>query len=280
MVIIPNPRLWDLVQEDVPYMDLTTDVLGIGDAPGVIEYYTREDCLLACMEEVVKMMRLLGAEVVEWKRSGTHVAAGETFLKARGTASSLHAAWRVCLNIVAHCSAIATKTEGVVAAMHAENPRCELLTTRKSMPGAKDLMVKAVMVGGAFPHRLGLSESILVFDHHLEFMGGIDGFIDALPDLRARCIEKKIFVEANAEDSLRLAREGIDGLQFDKVPVADLAALVAQIRAIDQRIVLIAAGGINAGNAADYAATGVDGLATSAMFSAKPLDMSVRMRAL
>mgnify|MGYP007111635593 CR=1 FL=1 len=29
--------------------------------------------------------------------------------------------------------------------------------------------------------------------------------------------------------------------------------------------------------AAEYAATGVDGLATTALFTAKPLDMSVRM---
>lgn len=39
-------------------------------------------------------------------------------------------------------------------------------------------------------------------------------------------------------------------------------------------------GGINPGNAAAYAATGVDGLATTAPFAAKPLDMSVRMHAL
>ncbi len=39
----------------------------------------------------------------------------------------------------------------------------------------------------------------------------------------------------------------------------------------------MAAGGINPSNAAAYAATGVDGLATTAPFSAKPLDMSARM---
>ena len=53
-----------------------------------------------------------------------------------------------------------------------------------------------------------------------------------------------------------------------------------QIRAIDPRVTLVAAGGINPQNAADYAATGVDGLATTALYTAKPLDMSVRMEAL
>ena len=43
---------------------------------------------------------------------------------------------------------------------------------------------------------------------------------------------------------------------------------------------LIAAGGVNLGNAAEYAATGVDGLATTCLHFARPLDMSVHMSAL
>ena len=41
-----------------------------------------------------------------------------------------------------------------------------------------------------------------------------------------------------------------------------------------------AAGGVNLSNAEEYAATGVDGLATTCLHFAKPLDMSVRMAAL
>ena len=98
-------------------------------------------------------------------------------------------------------------------------------------------------------------------------------------------MEKKLFVEANAEQARTLARvsaggEGVDGIQLDKVPVEQLAELVAELREIDPHLTLIAAGGINPSNAAAYAATGVDGLATTAPFSAKPCDMSARMRAL
>lgn len=60
----------------------------------------------------------------------------------------------------------------MVDEVHAVNPECEVLTTRKSMPGAKDLLTCAVMAGGAFPHRLGLSETVLVFEQHLAFFGG------------------------------------------------------------------------------------------------------------
>ena len=61
--------------------------------------------------------------------------------------------------------------------------------------------------------------------------------------------------------------------------MADLDPLVQELRGIDPRLTLIAAGGVNPDNAGAYAACGVDGLATTAPFAAKPLDMSVRMRA-
>ena len=59
-----------------------------------------------------------------------------------------------------------------------------------------------------------------------------------------------------------------------------MSELVRELRAIDPRLTIIAAGGINDMNAASYAATGVDGLATTAPFNAKPIDVGVRMERL
>ena len=280
MITMSGSRIDGLVAEDVPYIDLTCEVLGIGSAMGEMEYFTREDCVLAGVDVSRRIMDALGCAVVSGAPDGASLSAGETFLLVRGSASALHRAWKVCLNVFDHMSAIATRTRAMVEAAHRANPRCEVLTTRKSMPGAKDLMTAAVMIGGAFPHRLGLSETVLVFDHHLEFLGGLEAFIERLPEFKMRCIEKKLFVETDAEHAPALARAGVDGMQFDKVAPDRLRALVEEIRSIDRRVALIAAGGIGPGNAEAYAATGVDGLATTAPFSAKPLDMSIRMRAL
>ncbi len=278
MLRISDARVDGFVAEDVPYVDLTCAVLGIGEEPGEMEYYTREDCVLAGAQVARRIAERLGCEVASCARDGERVAAGETFMVVRGRALDLHAAWKVCLNLFDHLSAVATKTRAMVDAAHEANPRCEVLTTRKSMPGAKDLLTSAVMAGGAFPHRLGLSETVLVFDHHLTFFGGFEAFVEQLPAIKGRCIEKKLFVEADAERARVLARAGVDGIQFDKVPVDELAALVKELREIDPRLTLIAAGGINPQNAGAYAACGVDGLATTVPFAAKPLDMSVRMR--
>lgn len=278
MVVFPEARIDYFISEDVPYLDLTSEVLGVADQAGEMEYYTREECVLAGTDVVRRIARNLGCEVVAVRFDGDRIAAGESFMTLRGPASALHQVWKVGLNTFDHLSAVATKTRQMVDAAHEANPRCEILTTRKSMPGAKDLLTAAVRAGGAWPHRLGLSETVLVFDHHIAFLGGFDAFVERLPEVKRRCVEKKLFVEAGEEQARILARAGVDGIQFDKVPVERLASLVEELRAINPHLTLIAAGGINPGNAAAYAATGVDGLATTAPFSAKPLDMSVRMR--
>ena len=276
-VVISDARIDQLIAEDVPYIDLTTQMLGISGKPARIEFFTREDATVCATEEAARVLQHLGAEVESLVPSGEHVAAGTILLVAVGPAGALHKAWKVCLNLLDHCSAVATKTHNLVSAAKSANPACEVLTTRKSMPGVKDLLTKAVTAGGAFPHRLGLSETVLVFDNHTRLMGGFDAFLEALPSLRSKCIEKKLFVEADADQARALARAGVDGIQFDKIPADELAALVAELREIDPHCTLIAAGGINAKNAAAYAATGVDGLATTAPFSAAPLDMSARI---
>lgn len=278
MVVFPEARIDYFISEDVPYLDLTSEVLGVADQAGEMEYYTREECVLAGTDVVRRIARNLGCEVIAVRFDGDRIAAGESFMTLRGPASALHQVWKVGLNTFDHLSAVATKTRQMVDAAHEANPRCEILTTRKSMPGAKDLLTAAVRAGGAWPHRLGLSETVLVFDHHIAFLGGFDAFVERLPEVKRRCVEKKLFVEAGEEQARILARAGVDGIQFDKVPVERLSSLVEELRAIDPHLTLIAAGGINPGNAAAYAATGVDGLATTAPFSAKPLDMSVRMR--
>lgn len=280
MVRIPDSRLDYLLGEDVPYMDLTSEILNISGKQGRMEYFSRETCVVAGAEIVARLAQREGCAAEIVYVSGSTVEPGETIVRVSGTAGDLHRVWKVGLNILDHLSAVATKTRAMVDSVHAVNPACEVLTTRKSMPGVKDLLVEAVMVGGAYPHRLGLSETVLVFDHHIKFLGGFDEFVRQLPAFRSRCIEKKLFVEATPEQAVVLARAGVDGIQVDKASVEVMTDLVKELRAIDSHLTIIAAGGVNPSNAAAYAATGVDGLASTAPLFAKPLDMSIRMSVL
>ncbi len=172
MLRIPDSRIDQFIAEDVPYIDLTSEVLGICAEQGEMEFFTREACVLAGVSVARRIAEKCGCEITSARADGDGLAAGETFFVVRGAAADLHATWKVCLNTFDHLSAVATKTRMMVNAAHVVNPRCEILTTRKSMPGAKDLLTSAIMAGGAFPHRLGLSETVLVFENQILLFDG------------------------------------------------------------------------------------------------------------
>lgn len=94
--------------------------------------------------------------------SGSRVKPGEMLIEAYGRTGGLHNAWKVSLNILEYCSVIATRTRNLVDLAQKENPDVEVVATRKSFPGTKELSIKAIIAGGTLPNRLGLSETILI----------------------------------------------------------------------------------------------------------------------
>ncbi|MEI8631105.1 hypothetical protein P4S72_01175 [Vibrio sp. PP-XX7] len=106
-------------------------------------------------------------------------------------------------------SGVATRTYFMVNKAKAINPHVIISTTRKNIPGTKKIAIKSIICGGALPHRLGLSETILVFGEHIKMLGGLDTFIEKLPEIKIKVIEKKIGVEAHTfDDGIRLVEAG------------------------------------------------------------------------
>lgn len=267
-----------LINEDVPYIDLTSWALGIREQVGQITYFTRDDAVVCGTEEVRAIFDRLHIEMDHMVPSGRQVIAGSELITGTGRAEDLHMAWKVGQNILDSCSGIATKTKKMVDIVKAANPNMAILTTRKGFPGTKALATKAIMAGGAMPHRLGLSETILIFKQHLNFIGGFDGLLKKLPEIKAECCEKKVIVEATTLDqAIELCRAGVDGIQFDKMSVAELINAVKNLRDEFPDKVLLAAGGINETNIAEYAQTNVNGLVTTSLYSAKPIDVGVKI---
>ena len=278
MHYISDSDIERFIEEDVPYGDLTTHLLGIGPMRGKIIYRAREETTLCCTEEAARLLEKLGAITRRMLPSGTFVPAGTEFLEAEGTAEVLHAGWKAALNLLEYASGVASRTARIVKGARAVNPHVTVLTTRKFFPGTKRIVIKAIAAGGALPHRLGLSETILIFRQHTAFMGGLETFLKTIPDLRARAKETKIIVEAeSAAEAVQITRHGVDVVQVDKVQPNVLAALVKEVRTLNPAVKVSAAGGINETNVTDYAATGVDIIVLSSAYFGKPADIGVSM---
>ncbi|MDV3429560.1 MAG: ModD protein [Bacillota bacterium] len=266
------------IKEDVPYIDLTTLILGIGKQKGKIQFFTREDAVICGTEEVSKIFNRLNINLIKTCASGSLIKKNEIFLEGTGNAEDLHMAWKVSQNIIDYSSGIATKTKRLVDEVSRVNPNLHIITTRKVIPGTKELAVKAVTAGGGYPHRLGLSETILIFKQHLNFLGGIDGLSKILKSIKSKACEKKIIAETESLDqAIELCKIGIDGLQFDKVPSGELKTYIDILRGINPAIVILAAGGINESNIKEYAATGIDAIVTTSVYYAKPIDIGCKI---
>lgn len=275
--VLPDALLAEFLADDVRLGDLTTHLLGIGSQPALMTFVAREPLVLAGAEEAARIIEMTGAAVVLQTSSGTSLAGGGPILTASGPAGALHRSWKVAQTLVEIASGMATATRRIVDAARAIRPNIAVACTRKTVPGAKLLSIKAIMAGGATPHRLGLSETILVFEEHRCFLA------DASPNqiverLRLGAPEKKIVVEvATPAAAVLWAESGAEVIQAEKFSPADIAATIAEFRRAGLSSLLAAAGGINAENAAAYARAGADILVTSAPYAAKPLDVQVKL---
>lgn len=73
LIYIPDSELDALIQQDTPYLDLTTLGLDIGDEPGSLSFYTREPCVLCCTEEVSRILSKLGLSTAYSLPTGTQI---------------------------------------------------------------------------------------------------------------------------------------------------------------------------------------------------------------
>nr|WP_243755458.1 hypothetical protein [Thiomicrorhabdus sp. 6S3-12] len=207
--------------------------------------------------------------------SGIDVPAETEILRVDGRADALHRGWKVAMNLLEHLCGVATHTAKMVAEVEAVS-NIPLLVTRKHLPGMKKPMIKAISNGGAHPHRLGLSETILIFENHLNIIGGRDALHDKIPQLQQSACEKKISVECDTvQQAQQAAQAGADLIQFDKVEVDTLSQWTAQLKNNFPQLKVIIAGGINQQNVRRYAQSGVDGIVLSSLYHAKPADLGV-----
>lgn len=277
---LPDSEIERFLEEDIPFGDLTTHLLGIGQLSGKISFATRHDTTLCCTEEAARLLEKCGCRVTLQTPSGTNLSANQEFLRAEGTAQALHAGWKVAVNLLEYGSGIATRTARIVTAAREINPCIAVLTTRKTFPGTKKLAIKAVCAGGALPHRLGLSETVLVFKQHTVFLGGLKQLLHQVETLKGTAPETRVIIEADSpEEALLIAQSDADVVQVDKLPPARLKALVDEVRQINPGVKVSAAGGINEQNAAEYAASGVDILVLSSVYFGKPADIGATITA-
>jgi len=239
-----------------------------------LAYKARHDMVLCCTEEAERMCKMLGLEVLSYKRTGTYVKQGDVFFEATGRADNVHLAWKSVLRLLEGYCGMATRTYEFVELARKHNENINVVTTRKNLAGTKKPTIKAIVAGGAYPHRLGLSETILIFDEHLAFVDGDEELKCVLKEMKANALEKKIGIEAeNFETGIKYIKMGFDYIQLDKCDPKTVEKFVKFAKEINPNVTVVAAGGITVQNIDEYAKTGVEVIVTSSLYFGKAADI-------
>lgn len=269
-MLLPS-EIEGLLREDVPYLDLTSRLLGVRRQPARMALLARHAGVAAGLCAATDLLRHLVLEVENQVEDGEAILPGATLLTAWGEAGALHMGYRQAINLVASLSGIASATRALAETAQAINPEIRVVVPRQSFPGSRHLVASAVVAGGGWPYRLGLSETVVIGREHLQFIGGIQGLTPRLERLRRDAGGKRIAVEAqNETDAIRLARAGVDVVVLNHMPLSLIADLAKTLHRCAPQLMLAAEGDIGPANIALYAASGVDLLVTSTPMHAAP----------
>jgi len=268
-------ELLEYIREDLPYFDLTTHLFNIPTKQVTLSILTRDNIVTSCTQESARVAELLGCSVKSMVDSGVKLKSQDVILELEGSHEAIHKAWRLCQIMLEHACGLATQANKMLKLAQAVNPECEIYVTRKSFPFSKRFMIRSLICGGVLPHRLGLSESILIFSQHRDLYEDENSFKEALQNIKKRSIEKKLTVESETlEDAKELLRLGVDVLQMDKCSIDVLEEIVTYKNSYFPYANILAAGGINISNVAEFVKTGVNAVVTSSLYNTKMADLT------
>ncbi|UXM95670.1 ModD protein [Bartonella sp. HY329] len=276
MICLNDNMLLSMLDDDCPYGDITTNGLGLTKVNAEITMTARTDMTLCGVEEAARLFHLKHINITQFFKSGDALNAGDVILSGTGKAGAIHEVYKVAQTFMEILSGIASATANIVKEAKAGNSDCHVTCTRKHMPGVKKAALKAINSAGASPHRLGLSDFVLIFAEHRNLFAPDISLENYIMNLRNAAPERKIAIESNnVAEALEFAKAGADIIQMDKVSLEDIAQLKTAFLTFKNPPLLSAAGGINAQNAKSFAQAGADILVTSQPYYAAPKDVKV-----
>lgn len=263
------------LEEDIHYVDVTTDYLLPEGHTGAAYYIAKADGVVCGIEIAARVFELVGGGVTfrSHVKDGDRVKKGDILAEMEGSTATLLKGERTALNLLQHMSGIATATARCVELVKGTN--ASITDTRKTLPGLRRLQKYAVTVGGGKNHRYNLSDGAMLKDNHIDVYGGITAAVTALRSKLGHMV--KIEVEVRTLEELQEALAvGCEIIMLDNM---DCPTMAEAVKLTNGRALLEASGNVTEANIAEVAATGVDIISLGALtHSVQCFDISMRFK--
>ena len=238
--------------EDIGDGDVTAELIP-DDKLADARIICREPAILCGADWVSEVFNQLDTAIqIDWHcQDGDNIQADQELCRLHGSARHLLSGERSALNFLQTLSATATQAHEYVMAV--EGTGCRILDTRKTIPGLRLAQKYAVRCGGAYNHRIGLYDMVLIKENHISAAGSIQAAVDT-----ARRLSPDIPLEVEVENLQQLQQAldaDVDRILLDNM---DIPTLKQAVQITNKRIPLEASGGVTQETAREIAQTGVD----------------------
>lgn len=226
-------------QEDIPDGDLTTDSLGKTQSKGYAFLIAKSDLILSGQDMFENSLRMQAPDIeTNWYfQDSDPILKGQKVCSIKGNLIPVLKAERVALNFLGYLSGIATTAHVFMQACQGSN--IKILDTRKTLPGYRRLVKKAVVDGGAHNHRMNLSDAVLIKENHIRLAGSISNAVETVRSNYSGTIE----VEASTlEDVKELVELNVERILLDNM---DNETLQKALELIPEGIETEASGNMN-----------------------------------
>ena len=267
-------HLLSFIKEDAPLGDITSEAI-IGDVWCHAVIITKEDGVIAGLEETKLLFQHFGVKVKQYARDGDTVIRGTVVMELDGQARSILLIERTALNIIGRMSGIATRTRIMTTMLENTGCSCRISATRKTAPGLRELDKRAVVLGGGDPHRTNLSDGILIKDNHLALVPLEQAVRSAKQVPSFRKVEVEVLSPAEA---VATAGAGADILLLDNMTPDMVKSTVALLKekGLREALLIEVSGRITEENLISYALLGVDFISSGALtHSVRNFDVSL-----
>lgn len=263
------------LQEDLGPGDVTSEATIGPESSSVAVVLAKQDLTLAGLDIARAVFHYLDTKIqfTTFAKDGDRLNAGTEIAKLSGNTRALLAGERVALNFLQHLSGIATLTARYVERV--KGLKAEVLDTRKTLPGLRQLEKYAVRVGGGRNHRFGLYDGVLIKDNHIKAAGGITNAVEGARRSAHHLL--KVEVETKTLDEVREAMAAkADIVMLDNMPIDIMREAV---KLIAGKAHVEASGNITLETIRAVAETGVDFISSGSLtHSAPAADISMKIK--
>ena len=265
------------LEEDIGNGDYTTKSCLQSPEKRKMILKVNQPCILAGVELAKKIFSFYDSDIkIDINLTdGSSARIGEIGFIVSGKASSLLILERLVLNCMQRMSGIASLTNFLNKKIC--HTKCKILDTRKTTPGFRYPEKWAVLIGGGYNHRMGLFDTIIIKDNHIDFCGSINEALSRTKDyIRKNNLSIPVIVEVRNDQEIRQAMKfsWIDRILLDNMTKNQI---IKSLKLIDRKYKTEASGNITLNNLVEIAETGVDYMSLGAItHSAKNIDLSLK----